>query len=415
MLRSFPYMSESLIIVDHVSKKFCLDLKLSLWYGMKDMTSEMLGKKNLGHDTLREKEFWAVKDLSFEVKRGECLGLIGKNGAGKSTMLKMLNGLIKPDTGRIEMHGSIGALIELGAGFNPILTGRENIYNNASILGFSRDETNRRLAGIIDFSEISEFIDTPVQYYSSGMRVRLGFSIATQFNPDVLLIDEVLAVGDMGFILKCFNKMDELFPNTAIIFVSHNMPQVSRLCTDLIVMAKGESVWQSHEVSQGISLYYDLFELKPGNFVGSEKATIEAIYLTSRDKDSRTERSLEISHGDELNVHIRIRLDEPISSPRLGLMFYDKEQRNFGEVFNFGDFISIEKAVGCYTFIAHFPEIQMGQGVFSITVAMTESSSYNSKIVFRMQSAISFRVISTHHGWAPMQFTPVWSHVEGGF
>ncbi|NVN94428.1 MAG: ABC transporter ATP-binding protein [Bacteroidetes bacterium] len=401
-------MSETLIKAENISKKFCLDLKTSLWYGLKDIGSEMIGKKNQFHDVLREKEFWAVKDISFEVKRGECLGLIGRNGAGKSTLLKILNGIIKPDEGRIEMHGRVGALIELGAGFNPILTGRENIFNNAAVLGFTKEETQQKLQSIIDFSEITDFIDTPVQNYSSGMKVRLGFAVAAQMEPDILLIDEVLAVGDMGFVLKCFNKMDQLLNNTALIFVSHSMPQVSRICTELIVLGKGEAIYQSNEVSKGISIYYEKFPQLAGNVTGTGQAEIKSIYLTSGEKDSRNLTSLEIEHGDELTVHLNIKFNEELQSPSVGLMFYDKEQRNFGEVFNFKDEIVLDKVKGSYSFTAHFKEIQMGQGVFSITVGLTDFTGGTRKSIFRMQSVIYFRVTSAKHGWAPMQFTPEW-------
>src|SRR5690606_278607 len=207
---------EVLVRVENVSKKFCRDLKRSLWYGVKDILTEIYGSRK-EQDHLRRHEFWAVNDVSFELRRGECLGLIGHNGAGKSTLLKILNGLIKPDRGRVVIKGRVGALIELGAGFNPILTGRENVYVNGSILGLSKSEIARKLEAIVEFSEIGEFIDTPVQYYSSGMRIRLGFAIAAQLEPDVLLVDEVLAVGDIGFVLKCFNKMDALLKNTGII------------------------------------------------------------------------------------------------------------------------------------------------------------------------------------------------------
>jgi len=402
-------MSETLIKVDSVSKKFCLDLKTSLWYGIKDMLSEIFGKRKNNNNVLRDKEFWAVKNISFEVKRGECLGLIGRNGAGKSTLLKMLNGLIKPDTGRIEMHGRVGALIELGAGFSPILTGRENIYNNAAILGFSREETNKKLAEIIEFSELEGFIDTPVQYYSSGMRVRLGFSIAAQLNPDILLIDEVLAVGDMGFVHKCFNKIDELFPDTAIIFVSHNMPQVSRISTDLIVMTKGESVYQSADVSKGINLYYELFPQLTGSIISSGQVEIQSIYLTSRHKDSRVDRSFEIIHGEELSLHLHLNFKQELKSPSITLMFYDKEQRKFGEVFNFEESIQLDSVKGNYSFVAHFKDLMLGQGVYSISVWINDYTGDVRKSIFRIQSAISFRVISDYHGWAPMQFTPEWS------
>jgi len=196
-------MSETLIRVENVSKKFCRSLKKSLWYGMRDLSKEVLGRRHGGDGELRPDEFWSVNDVSFELKRGECLGLIGPNGAGKSTLLKMLNGLIKPDQGRIEMRGRVGALIELGAGFNPILSGRENIYVNGSVLGLAKEEIDQKLDEIIEFSELDEFIDSPVQNYSSGMKVRLGFAVAAHMKPDILLIDEVLAVGDIGFRTKC--------------------------------------------------------------------------------------------------------------------------------------------------------------------------------------------------------------------
>src|SRR5690606_14679453 len=162
-------------------------------------------------------------------RRGECLGLIGHNGAGKSTLLKMINGLIKPDVGAITIKGRVGALIELGAGFDPILTGRENIYINGQILGFTKKEVDRKFDSIVDFSGISQFIDTPVRNYSSGMKVRLGFSVAIHMEPDVLLVDEVLAVGDLAFVIKSLNAMQQLMKKCAVIFVTHSMPLMSRV------------------------------------------------------------------------------------------------------------------------------------------------------------------------------------------
>ena len=228
---------EILIKVEGLSKKFCKDLKTSLWYGVKDLVSNIQGNKN--ERELRDKEFWAVKDVNFELRRGECLGLIGHNGAGKSTLLKILNGLINPDSGKVTIKGRVGALIELGAGFNPILSGRENIYNNGAVLGFTKKEIEGKVEDIIDFSEIREFIDMPVQNYSSGMKVRLGFAVAAQMEPDVLIIDEVLAVGDVGFRIKCLNKISEMLNSCAIILVSHSMPQIARICTNGLLLDKG--------------------------------------------------------------------------------------------------------------------------------------------------------------------------------
>jgi len=244
---------EVLVKVENLSKKFCKDLKTSLWYGAKDLFSGFQDQED--QISLRPKEFWAVKDISFELKRGECLGLIGHNGAGKSTLLKILNGLINPDAGSVTMRGRVGALIELGAGFNPILTGRENIYNNGAVLGFSRKEIDSKIEEIIDFSEVREFIDMPVQNYSSGMKVRLGFSIAVQMEPDILIIDEVLAVGDANFIVKSYNRINELIKSCAVIFVSHSLPQVAKLVDKILYIEKGKLLKYSSNINETITEY----------------------------------------------------------------------------------------------------------------------------------------------------------------
>jgi ABC-type polysaccharide/polyol phosphate transport system ATPase subunit len=257
---------EVLVHVQGVSKKFCRDLKKSLWYGVRDLATELKLFQNRtpgkdqhsgarAYNTLREAEFWAVNNVSFDLRRGECLGLIGHNGAGKTTLLKLLNGLIKPDAGRIEMGGRVGALIALGAGFNPILTGRENIYVTGSILGLSKAEIDAQVDEIIDFAEIRGFIDAPVQSYSSGMAVRLGFAVAAKCQPDVLLLDEVLAVGDVGFQAKCFNCLSEFRRRgTAFVLVSHNMHQISRYCDRVLYLKQGGTAHLGN-VETGISYF----------------------------------------------------------------------------------------------------------------------------------------------------------------
>ena len=247
-------MSQSLVTVEGVSKKFCRSLKKSLWYGLQDIGHEFLGKQHDQKNMLRTDEFWALKDVGFELKRGECLGLIGRNGAGKTTLLRMLNGLIKPDQGRIKMHGRVGGLIALGAGFNGILTGRENIYVNASVLGLTRQEINEKLDEIIDFAEIGEFIDMPVQSYSSGMTVRLGFAVASTIKPDVLLLDEVLAVGDANFRSKCWRRIGEHLEHSAVILVSHEAYAISRVCDRAILLEKGEVICDAN-ANEALSIY----------------------------------------------------------------------------------------------------------------------------------------------------------------
>lgn len=263
--QELPSNGAPLVRVEGVSKIFCRSLKRSLHYGLLDSLGDILPVRRRKHDEngesiLRKEEFWAVKDVSFELRRGECLGLIGPNGAGKTTLLKMLNGLIKPDIGRIEMHGRVGGLIALGAGFNPILTGRENIYVNGSILGLSKKEIEDKLDEIIDFSELREFIDSPVQSYSSGMAVRLGFAVASSLNPDVLLLDEVLAVGDFAFRQKCFERIGSLMHKAAVVFVSHQAHEVRGLCDHALYLSRGRSVYFGQ-----VSTAFERYEIDAGN------------------------------------------------------------------------------------------------------------------------------------------------------
>ncbi len=184
--------------------------------------------------------FWALKDVSFEVKRGEVVGIIGRNGAGKSTLLKILSRITEPTEGYADMHGRIASLLEVGTGFHPELTGRENIYLNGSILGMKRAEINKKFDEIVAFSEIDKFIDTPVKYYSSGMYVRLAFAVAAHLDPEILLVDEVLAVGDATFQKKCLGKMSDVAKEgRTVFFVSHNMPAILNLCPKAILFDLG--------------------------------------------------------------------------------------------------------------------------------------------------------------------------------
>jgi lipopolysaccharide transport system ATP-binding protein len=187
-------------------------------------------------------EFWALNDVSFEVKRGEVLGIIGRNGAGKSTLLKILSRITEPSQGRVTIEGRVASLLEVGTGFHPELTGRENIYLNGAILGMGRTEIRRKYDEIIDFSGVEKFIDTPVKRYSSGMQVRLAFAVAAHLEPEILVIDEVLAVGDAEFQKKCLGKMEEVasFSNRTVLFVSHNLSAVASLCTSGLLLDRGE-------------------------------------------------------------------------------------------------------------------------------------------------------------------------------
>ncbi|PKB17447.1 ABC transporter ATP-binding protein [Flavobacterium sp. 5] len=364
-------MGEVLIKVDHVSKKFAKGLKKSLLYGLSDVFSGIIRRKQ--DKSLRKDEFWAVSNISFEVRRGECLGLIGHNGAGKSTLLKILNGLIAPDEGSVTMYGKVGALIELGAGFNPILTGRENIYNNAAIIGFSKQEIKDKFDAIVAFAEIEEFIDMPVQNYSSGMKVRLGFAIAAQMEPDVLIIDEVLAVGDLGFILKCFKRIDTILPNTAIVFVSHAMPMVSRICNQIVLMDKGESEFQGKEVGKGIDFYYSRFLDNESN-IAFDDGTFEMLEAKGLNINNNEKGIAQIKWGEPLKLYFKIRQNREIEMPIFIIVIYDKEQREVAYIDHSNQNELFFKD-GLIEFEMLLEKIQLSKGFYTLDISINKKQT----------------------------------------
>ncbi|WP_313113857.1 ABC transporter ATP-binding protein [Aequorivita sediminis] len=369
--------SEILVKVENLSKKFCKDLKTSLWYGVKDLVSGVRGSDT--ERLLRPKEFWAVKDISFELRRGECLGLIGHNGAGKSTLLKILNGLINPDAGKVTIKGRVGALIELGAGFNPILSGRENIYNNGAILGFSRREIDAKLEDIIAFAELEDFIDMPVQHYSSGMKVRLGFAVAAQMEPDVLIIDEVLAVGDSSFRAKCFNRMTELSKTTAMIFVSHSMPLVGRICDKGLLLEKGRV--QKYDAVDNV-IYKYLIEQSSGikSVVGESVLDDFTAYL---DKPV-------VKHGDDLTIDLSFKMPLEIKKFVLHYTVLDQEMKSIYQCFSIeNSIVYFNKGENRISFI--IKGIDLTNGKYFINIGFLEND-FNGKNICRYDSILEFFV-----------------------
>lgn len=231
-------MSKPSVVVDGVSKKFGLSLKSALKYGLIDSCRRMVGL-NSDH-RLRPGEFWALQDVSFSLEPGDALGIMGVNGSGKTTLLRILNGTYSPDAGKVTLRGRIGALIAAGAGFSPMLSGRENIYISGTLLGMTPREITRRFDEIVDFAELGDFIDMPVRNYSSGMSVRLGFAIAVIGTPEILLVDEVLAVGDISFQKKCFERILALKQRgTTILLVSHAIGSIWAVCDKGLFLHKG--------------------------------------------------------------------------------------------------------------------------------------------------------------------------------
>lgn len=238
---------DPILSVEGVAKKCCPQPWLSLRYGIQDIMGELLPRRTPA--ALRRGEFWAVEDVSFELRRGEALAVLGRNGAGKSTLLKMLSGLLKPDRGEIRLRGRVEALIELGTGFNPLLTGRENIEVGAAQHGLSRRRTQRLIEEVLDFSELEAAIDAPFQSYSSGMKARLAYAFAAKLGPDIFLIDEALAVGDHAFQRKCISHMRSyLETGGALLLVSHNVYQIQAVCQRGILLDHGRLVFSGTAV-----------------------------------------------------------------------------------------------------------------------------------------------------------------------
>ncbi len=391
-------MGETLIKVDGLSKKFCRGLKRSMWYGLKDIGNELLGRRHGEDGVLRPDEFWAVKDISFELKRGECLGLIGHNGAGKTTLLRMLNGLIKPDQGRIEMRGTPGALIALGAGFNPILTGRENIYVNAAVLGMSKKYVDSRIDEIIDFAEIREFINAPVQTYSSGMSVRLGFSVAAiLLKPDILFLDEVLAVGDISFVIKCLNTVRQMTNDTAVVFVSHNMQQISWFCSRVMVMDHGNLLLESSNTSEGIDRYYGLAKHEQ-QVSGNGEAEVLCTELSI---DKQISESVEptIPYGADVGFRIKLKINN--SGAVLHIFIMDEAMTSvicMPLADNNGDLELLPN--GTLELRVPMGTADLSSGKYSITIAVMNPET--NEVLSRVQGLSPFRVISERVQWGKL-------------
>ena len=251
-------MSDIVLRAEHVSKQYRLgEISSTTLREDLDGLISRIGKKKdkIGSDKYTSgQKFYALKDVSFDVERGSAVALIGRNGAGKSTLLKLISRITAPTEGRIRYKGNVASLLEVGTGFNQHLTGRENIYLNGAIMGLTRKDIDRRLEEIIEFSEIGPFIDTPVKRYSSGMYVKLGFAVAAHLDPDILICDEVLAVGDSRFQEKCIRKMSELAGEHTVIYVSHNMHTLRQLCTSALYLEQGRLTYTG-ELEKAIALY----------------------------------------------------------------------------------------------------------------------------------------------------------------
>jgi lipopolysaccharide transport system ATP-binding protein len=313
------------IQIERLGKKYSLGERTSNYTTLRETlaraTKDSIGRFS-SHESDRQSDnmqtIWALKDVTLSVHPGEVVGIIGCNGAGKTTLLKILSRITEPTRGRVVLYGRVGSLLEVGTGFHPELTGRENIYLNGAILGMRRLEINRRFDEIVNFADIEQFIDTPVKRYSSGMYMRLAFSVAAHMEPEVLLVDEVLAVGDLVFQKKCVGKMDEVASTgRTVVFVSHNMQAVRNLCPRTVVLDKGRIVCDTH-TSEAISRYNDLMRDRrvgaqtalhnPEHRRGSGSARFTDIQVS----DGSSRRRFEFEMGESVLFRLSFRVMQRI-------------------------------------------------------------------------------------------------------
>jgi lipopolysaccharide transport system ATP-binding protein len=312
-------MSDTAIKVEHISKKYEIGVAQNRHDTLRDQLLHGLSSlvRRNGGSARRSEVFWALKDVSFEVRRGDVVGIIGKNGAGKSTILKILSRITYPTAGCAEIHGRVASLLEVGTGFHAELTGRENVYLNGAIMGMRKAEIERKFDEIVDFSGVELFIDTPVKRYSSGMYVRLAFAVAAHLEPEILIVDEVLAVGDASFQKKCLGKMGNVArEGRTVLFVSHNMAAVQNLCKIGIVLSAGEVIFHGtalnaseHYLSSVTTREYGVVDLSrhPGRSNDS-RAVIRSVGLLALDGMSRYRSS--VKTGEDMVFEIQYDTEE---------------------------------------------------------------------------------------------------------
>jgi lipopolysaccharide transport system ATP-binding protein len=388
------------IEVSGVSKRYCRSLKRSLWYGIRDIGNEISGRGQHA-DHLRPSEFWALDDISFAVGRGESLGLVGHNGAGKTTLLKLINGLVKPSAGMITVRGSVRALIALGAGFNPVLTGRENIRVASAVLGFSEQETRDQFDAIVDFSELEEFIDTPVQSYSSGMVARLGFAVAVHTRPDILLVDEVLAVGDLSFAMKCYQKIGSFrAEGGAILLVSHNPYAIRRNCDQVLWLERGR-VRETGDVNEICDAYEVEMaeEAAPSLQQQVSDGTIRVVQVDS---------PAEIASGDGLSIRVVIECDRRIVSPIVQVSFTDATGQHVVVNDSLNDRVDVALERGTNVFELDYPTLPLRPGAYTFNVAVSEESMTNLRLMDLGVGRFEVRREREDHGAGVLALAPTW-------
>ncbi|NJN67997.1 MAG: ABC transporter ATP-binding protein [Chloroflexaceae bacterium] len=396
-------MSNLAIRVEGLSKQYFIGKQQERYVALRDvLTNAMSAPFRRAMSLLRghaygaaelNEEIWALKDVSFEVRRGEVVGIIGRNGAGKSTLLKILSRITDPTSGYADVYGRVGALLEVGTGFHPELTGRENVYLNGSILGMKRQEIKRRFDEMVAFAEVERFIDTPVKHYSSGMQVRLAFAVAAHLEPEILVVDEVLAVGDATFQKKCLGKMGDVTKEgRTVLFVSHNMGAVEGLCQRAIVLNSGAIV-ADEPAPKAIEKYLQLGAVPegsvqsllshPGRRPGSEVVLQEVRILTDGYESN------ELRMGGNLKIITSFKRDRPITNMRFGVSienYMGQRVAVFSPTINATDLLRGSPQQGEIT--CDIPRLPLIPGMYFISLII----GIGSRDIDRVDQAVQFHV-----------------------
>jgi len=400
------------IEVKNLAKKYCKSVKKSMIYGIQDISRNMVGL-NSRSSNLRSDEFWALRDVSFSLEKGESLGIVGVNGSGKTTLLKLLNGIFWPDIGEVKLRGRVGALIAVGAGLHPLLTGKENIYLNGAILGMDQSEIEDKFDQIVDFADIGDFINVPVKYYSSGMYVRLGFAIASHCEPDILLVDEVLAVGDVKFREKSqkqFKKLQE--SGTSVVFVSHSMETVRRICNRALILHKGRmrSIGTAEHVIKEYREFLDSDELKKSwkeaSSTSAGAGNIELYNCRVKQFNSNRNKA-EVEFGKDIIIEFDYRCKNSIDDPefRVGI----NSSSPFVRVSNLStqdinfSLNHIDPGEGKVQFRVKNPNLY--PQIYSVDISVTRKNHFDHE--FYLNSASAFRIKEPEVDGIRFEFSPL--------
>ena len=402
-------MPEPVIVFDHVSKTF------DLHRGRSRSFQELLVNFGRWRQTRVHDDLHALQDVSFAIERGETVGFIGANGAGKSTLLKLIARILEPDSGTVTVNGRVGALLELGAGFHPDLTGRENVFLNASIMGINRQEVARRFDDIVAFSELERFIDVPVKHYSSGMYVRLGFAVAVNMEPEILLVDEVLAVGDAAFQHKCMKRMADLKRSgVTVVYVSHTLSTVETFCDravwldDGVIHSQGNITDVVMDYLRAVA-HKEESAAKDGKFLangrwGTGKVQIVAVELCNKNGNPASI----FETGEPIEVVLHYRADKRVQHPVFGLAIYQQNGVHIcGPNTKFGK-LSLPFVEGEGKVVYRIPDLSLLEGAYLVSVAVVEALDgetydYHDRLypfrVYRGQCSELYGVVTLRGEW----------------